>query len=226
MTGTRPTTLPHTGLASRGWMLALLSASFLAVAAAPAQDFRDSAAPPRLSIAAAANASPGCDPFIVGSPLRQDMEARLRAAGAEISTLHTVQLASEIDCVGTAPGVPTAVHQCLAFSELVSAASREGRPMLAATWRQCQSYTCWGRRCEASVRSELATLMNTFMAEHQDRFRASAAAATGHPAGNQVRTVEASLADAGTGVRRLVLSLYIAGCIGLLLYWRIRKRAI
>jgi len=180
------------------------------------------------------NVARGCGESITPAAIQQEAAARLRVAGVTVSNIHNAQLTDEVDCVAVTPSVRTsalAVHQCLSFSEVVSASSTN-RAMLATTWHNCESYMCAGARCERQAQASLGNLIDAFFKDYSDRFSRSAAPAVpALPGAEGPRPpAVAYLASAVTApeyfVHRVVFfSLYIALCLSILVRWQIRRHA-
>jgi hypothetical protein len=174
-------------------------------------------------IAVAQNVTPGCGTAVAPTVLQQNAEMRLRSVGLTVSDIHNAKLGIDVDCVpvtsagGRNPGRSLAVHQCLGFSEVVSAAAGGGQPMLADTWRQCESYICESEKCQATVDAGLTGLVDTFLSVLAER--------SSEP---PVRPLSSGGAT-GTATpyeRVIFFGLYTITCLTMFLYWQIRKRAL
>src|SRR5260370_17414899 len=142
-----------------------VGALLLALYASSAQDRRPTAATESLRFSIASHVATTCGSVFSPSVIRGYVDARLRSAGITVSSVHTSQLAAELDCVARGPRAGDsgiAVQQCLAYSGLVSAPSRKSGVSLANTWRKCQSFVCVSGRCESSMRAGLNTLIHSF----------------------------------------------------------------
>ena len=197
---------------------ALASVSGAPVSAQPG------AVAPALRTSVLSNVAPTCHGPIPAAALQQDAAEQLRGAGVTVSDIHNAQLALDIDCLPLPGTRASGVHQCLSFSEVVTAPSNGSRAMLATTWRQCQSYACSGANCQTQLRPGLHTLVDAFLADFQQRGSRSAAA----PASSVEN--RSPVADAIQGASRRVggpvifYSLYMMMCFVVLLYWQVRKQ--
>ena len=194
------------------------------LAVSPACFAQQPASTPRITgafrISVAPHVSAACGTSVANVTQQQNAETRLRSAGIVVSEIHNSQLAIDLDCVPVAakgPGSSLAVHQCLGFSEVVSA-SNDSQPMLAGTWRKCESYVCASARCEAAANSGLATLVDAFLSGLAERSSQA-----------PVRPPENPTAYANTGAtpveRVIFFGLYTMTCLTTLIYWQIRKRS-
>jgi len=166
-------------------------------------------------VAITSNVPHACAGAVPAAIIQHDAEGRLRSAGVTVSDIHNAQLTVDLDCVPVKPGAhdtALAVHQCLGLSELVS--SNERKPILANTWRKCESYICGTAKCEAPVRIGLNALLDSFLGELRER--------------TAPRVETASVVDAPTGAtateRVVYYAVYLMICVMLLLYWQLRKR--
>jgi hypothetical protein len=150
--------------------------------------------------------------------VRQNFEGQLRAAGINLSDLYNAQISSDLDCMALENDVRSAaiaVHQCLALSEVVSAASREGKPILASTWRDCRSYTCRGGNCDSQVSLATGTLIGSFLSEFQRRTQAEAT--------QFVTVMRYTPPPKQHVVQFLFYTGFIMACLSVLFYWHWRK---
>jgi hypothetical protein len=183
-----------------------------------------------VAMSVASNIGRGCGDLVPPSVLQQDVEARLRGLGVTISSVHSAQLAVDVDCVGVGPGTRmsgVAVHQCLGLSEVVSVPSNDGRAMLATTWRQCQSYTCAGAKCKPLARTGLQTLIDSCLGDFQERHLARQGGQPPHAAKRAaVATVSSAYPETSPRMvgRVLFYSLYIMVCVSVMVYWQCRKQ--
>lgn len=170
-------------------------------------------------IAVSPSVMPGCGAAVAPAVLRQNAESRLRGVGLTVSDIHNAKLGIDVDCVPVkaAGGHNLAVHQCLGFSEVVSAAASGGQPMLANTWRQCESYICESGKCEATVNAGLNGLVDTFLSVLAER---SSQAPVRPPANSGTSGPVTSYE------RVLFFGLYTVTCLTMFLYWQIRKKAL
>lgn len=173
-------------------------------------------------IAVAPNVKPGCGSAVAPGILQQNAESRLRGVGLTVSDIHNAKLGIDVDCVpvsaagGRNTGRNLAVHQCLGFSEVVSAAAGGGQPMLASTWRQCESYICETGKCEATVDAGLTGLVDTFLSVLAERSSQPPVRPPSSGTGGTVTPYE----------RVIFFGLYTVTCLTMFLYWQIRKRAL
>jgi hypothetical protein len=162
--------------------------------------------------------TPGCGAAVSGADLQQYAESRLRGAGMTVSDVHNSQLAVDVDCVPVTAAKSAhnlAVHQCLGFSEVVSAAAGDS-PMLASTWHKCESYVCESAYCEHLASSNETFLMDGFLSSLAER-TAQEHARLSPP------VIEAA---ANTVYERVIFfGLYTIACLTMGIYWQIRKRA-
>jgi len=225
MTGSCPSAVRVSRLGSKSCVLVLgLYLCILAVHTSFGQERSKIplAAPLRMSVTS--NVAQGCGGAIPPSVIQQVAEAQLRAVGVTVANIHNAQLAMDIDCVAVTPGSRSAavvVHQCLAFSEPVPAASNGGRAMFATTWRKCQSFTCGGAKCELLARSGLSTLVNPFLSDFQERN------ARNDLPSPQIRLQPRAGFLSGEVPQRVVggvvfYLLYIMVCVTVMVYWRRR----
>lgn len=175
----------------------------------PAGSFRVSVVP---------EVTAACGTAASGAGLQQSAETRLRGVGMTVSDVHNSQLAVDVDCVpvmGSRKGL--AVHQCLGFSEVVSAAAGD-RQMLASTWHKCESYVCQSSYCPGLVNSGQAALLDAFLANMAER-KAQVPA--------QPPVTAAVYESAATAVygRVIFFGLYMIACVTTGVYWQLRKRA-
>ena len=228
MAGSCPSAVRVSGFGTKPWVLALgLGLCILPVHTSFGQErgkpLIPLAAPLRMSVAS--NVAQGCGGTVLPSVIQQDAEAQLRGVGVTVSNIHNAQLAIDVDCVAVTPSARSTVvvvHQCLAFSELVSAPSNDGRAMLATTWRKCQSFTCGGAKCEPLVRSGLHTLINPFFSDFQERNSRNDLPIP------QIRPQPQASVIPGEAPHRLVgrvvfYLLYIMTCVTVLVYWQRRE---
>jgi hypothetical protein len=162
---------------TRASLLLAIGLYFLAVPLAVGQDAAKlptlSLAPFRLS--AVSQTSEGCGSLITAPAVQQNLEGQLRSVGINLSAIYNAQISTDLDCMAMEDGTRAAiaVHQCLAFSEVVSA-SRQDKPILASTWRKCQSYTCRSGNCDSQASATTGTLLGAFLVEFQRRTQAEA----------------------------------------------------
>jgi hypothetical protein len=178
----------------------------------------------RLSVAVRAGDS--CGPAIAGPASQEGIEGQLRDAGFTVAKAHSASLAAETDCtpVNKRPkSGELAVHQCLALSEVVTAPSKSRGLAMATTWRECESYTCTGRACEASMRSGLRKLVDVFAGDFRNRRGVPAPAAaisSARPAtAVGAMSTDSALAPLGPETVRVYYVVYILACIMVLFRW-------
>jgi hypothetical protein len=192
-----------------------------------------------LRIAVASHAIPVCGDSLAPAAVRDTATARLAAAGITVSSIHTARLDIDFDCVVLAPNARSSamvVHECLIYSELVSAPSNANKSLLATTWRKCESYTCSRANCTLSAKYG-GQLLDAFQAELLEHTTLDT---TPHPAQAQseptrtqgksavptalIRSVpQKPLHSGGTG-GPLVYAGIIMNCLCVLVYWQIRRR--
>jgi hypothetical protein len=182
------------------------------------------ASPLRVSVAS--TVSPGCRGLSPAQVTQRNTEAQLRGAGVTVSNVHNARISVDIDCVAVdreSGPASVAVHQCVAFSEVVSAPSNSDKAMLASTWRNCQSYTCGTARCGALIRTGLQGLIDAFLSDWRMR-----QANGGRPRPIEQRPQGANDLAAFTAARQrvdasLFFSVYILVCLTQLFHWQFRR---
>jgi hypothetical protein len=219
---------------SSAHVLALgVGVSLFALHASSGQERHSTAATEPLRFSVASHVASTCGSAFSPSVIRGETDARLRAVGITVSSVHTAQLAADVDCVAVGPSGRSsaiAVQQCLGYSELVSTPSRKSGITLATTWRKCQSFVCGNGRCEPPMRAVLNTLMNEFFTDFERSTKVYELAVrpaetptqapvvlqtiTGHAAQSTAVSVPPAVA---------FYSLYILACLILLFYWQFRS---
>ena len=176
-----------------------------------------------LTISVAAGVASACRGALVPSMIQSDAEGRLRGVGVIVSNVHNAELAVDVDCVTVNPRTSLetlAVHQCLAFSEVVQTPFSDRRAMLATTWRKCQAYRCNGARCEPILRASQQALIDNFWSDFQERNSADSA-----PPAQSRPEPPTRIVETRTAGRDVIFALYIMTCLSVLAYWQFRKRA-
>jgi hypothetical protein len=168
-----------------------------------------------LRVGVTSNASRACANAVPPGIVEQDAASRLQGAGVIVSDIHNAQVSIDLDCVPlkqTPHEVSFAVHQCLGFSELVS--SHDSKPLLANTWRKCESYICATRTCEAQVRTGLSALLDSFLSDFRER------------SAPPVQTASVVYTPTGVSLAQRVgfYAVYLMLCLTVFLYWQFRKR--
>ena len=123
----------------------------------------------------------------------------------------------DLDCVALEDGIrggPTAVHQCLALSEVVSA-SGQYKPILASTWRNCQSYTCRGGKCDSQVSAATGVLIGAFLSELRRRTQAEST--------QFVPVVAYAPPPRRNVVQFIFYTVFMMACLSVLFYWQWRR---
>ena len=123
----------------------------------------------------------------------------------------------DLDCVGLEGGARAtaiAVHQCLAFSEVLSTA-RKDKPILASTWRNCRSYTCRGGKCDSEASSAAGALIGAFLNELQHRTQAEATLF--------VPVIEYIPPPRRNVEQFIFYTVFIMACLSVLVYWQWRR---
>jgi len=192
-----------------------------------------------LRIAVGVHAISACGDSLAPAAVRDSAAARLTAAGITVSNIHTGRLDIDFDCVGVAPNVRSSamvVHQCLSYSELVSAPSNANKSILAATWRQCESYTCSRSNCTASARYS-GQLLDAFLSQLPEQTALDTAPHPAPPVPKPVQPPAKVLAPRHSATAlippvphrsgpagSLVYAGIIMNCLCVLVYWQIRRR--
>jgi hypothetical protein len=229
MVGSCPNSLRVPGLGSKPRVMALglgLSLCILPLHTSFGQERSQPLIPlsTPFRISVGSNVAQGCGGTIPPSVIQQDAEAQLRGAGITVSSIHNAQLAIDVYCAPVNPGsrrTVVVIQECLGFSELVPAPSNHGRAISTTTFRNCQSLTCRGAKCEPLVRSGLQPLMNPFLKDLQGRNSRNDG-----PVGQiqpQPQTgVIPKEAPQRIERRSLFYLLYIMACFTVLVYWQCR----
>ena len=200
----------------------LLPAIGMCLFAAPSVSGQQTGEVPRLPLAplrlaAISQTSEACGSAVSAAAVQKNFEGRLRSAGITVSAIHNAQIAMSLDCLAlqdSAGAAAVAVHQCLAYSEVVSVA-REGKPILASTWQNCQSYTCRTGKCDSQTSSATGTLMNAFLTELQQRTQAEAT--------QFVPVLTYNPPPRRNVIQFLFYTVFMMACLSVLFYWQWRK---
>ncbi len=178
-----------------------------------------------LSMSIVSDVAQRCGGAIPPSVIQDAAQAQLRGAGVTVSNIHNAQLAIDVFCAAVNPGsrnTSVIVRECLGFSELAPAPSNHGRTMFATTWRECQSFTCGGARCESVVRSGLHTIIDKFLSDFQERnFGKNLPIQQIRPQ-PQTNVIHAEAPERVDG-RSAFYLLYIATCVIVLVSWQCRE---
>ena len=173
---------------------------------------------PRISVVS--KIAQSCGAGIAPPALQHNAERDLRDAGFTISTLHTAELETGIDCVadsGAARKSSLAVHQCLSFSEIVSSRSHPGASLMTGTWQNCQAFRC-SDQCAAAAMETQNVLVRSFLDDFQAR--------QSQEFQNDRMRRQIGEQSPMPRIQPLVIySLYILCCLSVLCHWQLRKSA-
>src|SRR5260370_4467029 len=182
------------------------------------------AAPFRISVGS--NVAQGWGGALRPTVIQKDAEAQLRGAGITVSSIHNAQLAIDVYCAPVNPGsrrTAVVIRECLGFSELVPAPSNHARTISTTTFRNCQSLTCRGAKCEPLGRSGLQPLLNPFLKDLQDRNSRNDSPIAQIQPQPHTGVIPRQAAQRIEG-RSVFYLLYIMACVTVLVYWQCRGR--